>query len=415
MDARIKRLAGIAFFLFVTMGASHRTPNFVVSTDDPRLARQIAEAAEQYRSQLSLSWLGESIPNWSSPCTMTVRIGENLGAGGATTFLFDRGEVYGWRMSIQGSRQRIFDSVLPHEITHMILASHFREPLPRWADEGAATSVECDSEKEKQYRSLQQFLTTGRGIPFNRMFAMTEYPSDIMPLYSQGFSLTEYLIRQGGRRKYINYLESAMENGNWAASLNEFYGVGSVGQLQNDWLAWVRSGRPELEAFAVDPVRVASHEQPLGGDRPTPGSLGSLASVGPDAVASAASTPHAMAEPIPVTIPPSGWRARDNQVASSEGIAAVPSDNSNPYAAAPIVSESNASISSSSPSSQGWVDPRSVASQANDLETLPAAEMVPIQQGPPLDPYAQRHGQTQMARPQPVQEASQIILEWQRR
>ena len=132
MDARGKRIAGIALLLFVTMGASYRTPNFVVSTNDAGLARQIAEAAEHYRSQLSMEWLGESIPNWSSPCTMNVHIGQNLGAGGATTFLFDRGEVYGWRMNIQGSRQRIFDSVLPHEITHMILASHFREPLPRW-------------------------------------------------------------------------------------------------------------------------------------------------------------------------------------------------------------------------------------------------------------------------------------------
>ena len=31
---------------------------------------------------------------------------------------------------------------------------------------------------------------------------MTEYPADVMPLYAQGYSLAEYLIQHGGRRKY---------------------------------------------------------------------------------------------------------------------------------------------------------------------------------------------------------------------
>ena len=80
---------------------------------------------------------------------MTVQAAPHLGAGGATTFQFQDGEVFGWRMSIQGSRERMLDSVLPHEITHMIFASHFRQPLPRWADEGGATSVEHASRAEQ--------------------------------------------------------------------------------------------------------------------------------------------------------------------------------------------------------------------------------------------------------------------------
>ena len=62
-------------------------------------------------------------------------------------------------MHIQGSRERILDSVLPHEITHTIFATHFGRPLPRWADEGACTTVEHVSEKAKQDNFLIQFLT----------------------------------------------------------------------------------------------------------------------------------------------------------------------------------------------------------------------------------------------------------------
>ena len=89
---------------------------------------------------------------------------------------------------------RILDSVLPHEVTHTIFATHFRRPLPRWADEGACTTVEHHSERQKQQMFLIDFLHTGRGIAFNQMFAMKEYPQDVMPLYSQGYSLARYLV-----------------------------------------------------------------------------------------------------------------------------------------------------------------------------------------------------------------------------
>ena len=129
------------------------------------------------------------MPTWAGPCPITVQVGDHLGAGGATSFMFERGEVYGWRMTIQGSLERVLDSVLPHEVTHTIFATHFRRPLPRWADEGACTTVEHASERAKQQMMLVDQLRNGRGIAFGQMFAMKEYPHDVMPLYSQGYSV----------------------------------------------------------------------------------------------------------------------------------------------------------------------------------------------------------------------------------
>ena len=254
MEARLLRAAFVAVMLLVSMGAKYRRANFIVDTADPRLAQQFAEAAENFRSTLAVSWLGEELPNWNQPCPVKVLVGPNLGAGGATTFTFDRGEVFGWSMSIQGSRERVLDSVLPHEVTHMIYASHFRRPLPRWADEGGATSVEHVSERNKQRASLDQYLRTGRGIPFSTMFAMTEYPADVLPLYAQGYSTAEYLIQIGGRRKYIQFLDDGLKDGNWAAALQKNYRLQSLGELQKTWLAWVKQGSP-LKPQPAPPAR----------------------------------------------------------------------------------------------------------------------------------------------------------------
>ena len=246
MEARFLRAALLAAAV-TSLGASHRTPNFIVSTSSPELAKEIGQLAEKYRKDLAIQWLGKEMPSWSQPCPITAEVAPNLGAGGATSFLFERGEVFGWRMTIQGSRERILDSVLPHEVTHTIFATHFRQPLPRWADEGACTTVEHASERAKQQNMLIDFLRTGRGIAFSRMFAMKEYPQDVMPLYSQGYSLARYLIAHGGRQKFMAFVKDGLKDENWTRAIRQQYGYESLGKLQTTWLAWVKQGSPALE------------------------------------------------------------------------------------------------------------------------------------------------------------------------
>jgi hypothetical protein len=254
MEARFFRTLLLVAVLAVSMGARYETPNFIIETPNPQQAKEYGDAAERLRRELAVEWLGEEMPRWGDRCPITVNVGRRLGAGGATTFVFDHGEVFGWRMSIQGSHERILDSVLPHEITHMILASYFRKPLPRWADEGAATSVEHISERMRHRQMLLEFLQTQRGIPFNSMFAMKEYPSDIMPLYAQGFSLSEYLIQQGGKERFLAFVKDGLDGERWADAVRHHYGCQNLGALQNAWLGWVSQGFPEIERPNTSPL-----------------------------------------------------------------------------------------------------------------------------------------------------------------
>ncbi len=262
MDARARCLLALVAIL-PALGASHRTRNFVVTAPTGELAQEIATAAEQFRHELALEWLEHELPDWSGPCPILVHVGPELGAGGRTSFMFRDRQPYGWEMEIQGSRERILDSVLPHEVTHMIFATHFGGPLPRWADEGACTTVEHHQERRKQEQWLLQFLKTERGIPFNQMFAMTEYPGDILPLYSQGYSLARFLIAQGGRPKFVDFVGQGMQTGRWSAAVERFYGYDSLGKLQMSWVVWVKQGSPgDIVPSAAAPLQVASAALP---------------------------------------------------------------------------------------------------------------------------------------------------------
>ena len=234
-----------------TEAAGYRTANFIVEAPTDQLARTIGDAAEQYRHTLAVEWTGSPLPRWSRPCPITAQVAPHLGAGGATSFVFDKGEVFSWTMTIQGSEERILDSVLPHEITHTVFASHFRQPLPRWADEGACTTVEHPVERARQHTMLIEFLSTGRGIAFPEMFAMREYPADVLPLYSQGYSLARFLIERGGRHKYVAFVGDGLTRDDWAGALERHYGVNDIAKLQHIWLDWVRQGCPAPPASLV--------------------------------------------------------------------------------------------------------------------------------------------------------------------
>ncbi|MBN1854582.1 MAG: hypothetical protein JW829_17760 [Pirellulales bacterium] len=274
MDARRGLAAGMAGWLILFFvgtnaalvdAAGYRTTNFEVTAATPRLAKEIGDNAEKFRRELAIEWLGQELPPWSKRCPIKAQVSPKLGAGGATSFLFDQGEVYGWDMNIQGSRERILDSVLPHEITHTIFASHFRCPLPRWADEGACTSVEHPDEVAKYERMLIQFLRTRRAIPFSQMMTMKEYPEDIMPLYAQGHSVVDYLMQRNGKRAFLSFLSDGMETGKWSQTVRQHYGYQNLLSLQNDWLEWVKQGRPDILP-GTDPARapdvLASAEMP---------------------------------------------------------------------------------------------------------------------------------------------------------
>ena len=236
-------------FLSVAEARQPRTQNFIVDAQDPQFAVQVAQAAEKYRKELALQWLGQELPPWREPCPIRVIIEPQ--AHGATSFRFsgptgETGQPFDWHMEVYGSPERILDSVLPHEVTHTIFASFFQQRLPRWLDEGACSSVEHISEIRKQEHNLLVFLTTGKGIPFNQMFRMMEYPRDMLPLYAQGFSVVRFLLEMDDRQHFVGFVKVGLQTQDWDQAILRHYGFKDLSDLQVTWNKWVGEGSPSL-------------------------------------------------------------------------------------------------------------------------------------------------------------------------
>jgi len=263
------------------------TENFVVDAPTKELATKFGEYAEKYRQEKALDWLGYEIPKWPQKCPLKVKI--TLGqAGGATTFTFGsdgsrKSTVLSQEMQIFGEVKQLLNSVLPHEVTHTVLAHHFGQAVPRWADEGGSVLSENDEERFTHDVRCREILNQGRGIPLKHLFQMKEYPKDMIVVYAQGYSVCQYLIDNGGKKKFLQFVGLGMrsDNKNWEDAI-KMYGFNSTDELQEAW----------IDALRKPPVRVAARNN----DGRTSGSL--TASRGPETRSSAVSGLPSLEPPV---------------------------------------------------------------------------------------------------------------------
>ena len=237
------RIAVVILAALSSLGASHRTKNFVVEASTQPIAERIGQWAEYYRKEKALLWLGKEMPTWGQPCPLKVSETYN-GSGGATSFEFDRGSILRIDMHVEGTLERLVHSVLPHEVTHTVFAYHFRQPVPRWADEGGSVLSEDDLERGRHDKLVREILNSQRrAIPLRRLFALKEYPPDVMVLYAEGYSVTNFLVAKSNRAAFLNFIADGLRQG-WDVAVKTHYGFSNVEELERAWVRSLSQPRP---------------------------------------------------------------------------------------------------------------------------------------------------------------------------
>jgi hypothetical protein len=293
---------GVLLAVLGSMGASYRTANFVVQAPNQQVAEQVGHYAEKWRREKALEWIGKEMPTWGQACPLKVTVTPG-GAGGATTFAFDRGAILSQEMNVQGSLERILNSVLPHEITHTVFAYHFRQPLPRWADEGGSVLSEDDTERKRHDELVRQCLAGGRAFRLRVLFDMKQYPDsgqDVMTLYAQGYSLSRFLVESTDRRQFLAFVGDGMKSG-WDNAVKTHYGMNRLEELEGAWLDWMRG------TFKPDAGLLAKNTK---SGRPTQAiTTGSLGNPQPSVPVVRGASPE---DPRPRYNPNDGWSPAAN-------------------------------------------------------------------------------------------------------
>jgi hypothetical protein len=311
-------IAALGFASRLTAADRVTTDNFVVEAPNKELAQEFGKYAEHYRREKAIEWLGHEMPRWPQRCPLKVNVTMSQ-AGGATTFTFgsDGGRpsgVLSQEMKIYGELKQLLHSVLPHEITHTVLAHHFGRAVPRWADEGGSVLSENDEERYTHDVRCREILNQGRGIPLRVLFTLKEYPKDMIVVYAQGYSVCQYLIDQdGGRQKFLKFVGEGMKNDNrnWETAVR-MYGFENTDELQVAWIEHLR--KPPQTIAARRQNREAPTALTGGGGKETRSSavpgLPQLEppvlarGMAPDDKATSRARPAAPTPPLPKLLPP---------------------------------------------------------------------------------------------------------------
>ena len=225
-----------------------RTSSFQVWMIAPEAdVRSIAELCEQHRAALQKKWTSSPQPGWNPRCEIVVfptrsdfvrKLGPQAqGSSGATTIDVNRGRIGARRIDIRGDAVDWQREVLPHELTHVVLADEFsKQRISPWADEGIAMLAESGHRLAQRRLDLEQAVQRGTFIDVRQVFAAQDGPqlTQRSAFYAESVSLAAFLIRRGSSKKLIEFVHSAQTDG-YEAAARHHYGFDSLDQLETQW------------------------------------------------------------------------------------------------------------------------------------------------------------------------------------
>lgn len=225
--------------------------NFAVTCTTPELGREIANAAESLRRDLAQTWLKvPMLPDWPMRCPIHVAItGYGEPSSSSTEFAFDK-EFRIIGMKLNGSREQILANLLPHEISHIVLAEHFRRPIPRWADEGVAALAESAAEQIDHDQRCRQALNAGKAFRLQFLFGLMAYPNDVETFHVQSYSVARFLVEKRDNTTFLEFIKVGMKDG-WEAAAKLHYNFRSIRELEETWIA---SSRPHRKTPSLPPT-----------------------------------------------------------------------------------------------------------------------------------------------------------------
>jgi hypothetical protein len=224
------------------------TTSFTVQFTGSRdIAEKVAEAAEKKRVAIFERWSGPAGRSWSPRCAIVLHASAEryaaatgqpaAGMGHATVRLVD-GKVTERRIDLRQDDEGLYATVLPRELTHVVLADLFPfTPPPRWAEEGMAVLAGSPDEIDRYLRTCVKCGREGKLFTLAALFEMKDFPraEKITGFCCGSVSLVDYLVKLKGEKHFTTFLRDCQRYGSVSA-LKRQYDIDSPKALQAAWL-----------------------------------------------------------------------------------------------------------------------------------------------------------------------------------
>jgi tetratricopeptide (TPR) repeat protein len=230
------------------------TAGFIIYyKETPEFATQAAQAAESVRATMQQKWFGGACREWNPPCVIYLhptaedysRATGQYNSPGHSSIRIENGHFIVRQIDLHCDDPNMLTAILPHEATHIVLASGLGEQqverLPRWADEGVAVLTEPREKVDRHLANLAKARQDGQLFSCRELMELPNYPQNprqISTFYAQSVSLVEFLSGLQGSQTFMLFLQDSMRYG-YEKSLQRHFNIGSFSQLEERWTAHI--------------------------------------------------------------------------------------------------------------------------------------------------------------------------------
>lgn len=216
-----------------------RSENFIVVAPDQKIADELLKAAEKYRQEVAVQWLGEPLPPSVGPAIINLELLPANDRG--ITWAIDSPERKYHKVWLETSRKQAVGAILKHEITHVVLATRFPSRLPTWLEEGCA-SFSDDADRLRTRKSiLDWYARTNKWPSLHAVVNAKAMAATDKSSYAVAASLTEFLMRRGGQTTLLSFAEEIEDKG-LEKALAHHYQINGIQELNDEWKSWYLAG-----------------------------------------------------------------------------------------------------------------------------------------------------------------------------
>jgi tetratricopeptide (TPR) repeat protein len=221
--------------------------------ESQEFATQAAQTAETVRVNMQQKWFGGACRDWTPKCEIYLhptaedysRATGQYNSPGHSSIRIENGHFIVRRIDLHCDDANMMTAILPHETTHIVLASELGEQqverLPRWADEGVAVLTEPREKVDRHLSNLAKAKQDNQLFSLRELMELPNYPQNprqISTFYAESVSLVDFLASLRGSQTFMLFLQDSMRYG-YEKALQRHFNIGSYGELEERWATYM--------------------------------------------------------------------------------------------------------------------------------------------------------------------------------
>jgi hypothetical protein len=231
----------------------------IIHGQSKQLVEKIIREAERIRPAIHRQWFGDVSVEWDGKVLIYLHDSHKLYAdktkqwnalGHARTLMLGN-EISLRSVHLPWGVPNFFEDLMPHELTHAVMAVRLKGRTPRWANEGMAMMSETEESQERMLSRLDEYRKNDDLFALSVLMTTEEQEqTNTLEYYSQSLSLVRFMVSLRDKKTFTSFIRDSLVIG-YERALRVHYSVQNYVELDRRWREYAFGAGPPPPAGLV--------------------------------------------------------------------------------------------------------------------------------------------------------------------